>query len=140
MKKTPKIRLASAVIIQSLRVKNDRTTGELLAQLHRHHLRDEYLNMGVRRIRDLFGDDALVCNGGGRGHLHVYTLNPKEYAKGRQWATKMAKRSLTEMRHVVHVLDWLVVNGVVSSQRMARPKRYAINTVAELEDLVSVIG
>lgn len=139
MKKTPKIRLASAVIIQSLRVKNDRTTGELLAQLHRHHLRDEYLNMGVRRIRDLFGDDALVCNGGGRGHLHVYTLNPKEFGKARSWFVKMTKRALTEVRHTIHVMDRAVADGIVSSQRMARPKRYALNTVAELEDLVSIL-
>jgi len=131
--------MAAAVIIQRLRQgKGKADSKQLKAALHRHHLHDRYLGQGVRVIRDLYGANALVVKPLGRGLSPQYILDPKRYDQAQVWAAKMFKRALTETRHVIHVLDWSVTQGIATSSAR-RAKHYAENVAVELENVLSTL-
>jgi hypothetical protein len=134
-----KRRLAAAVIIQRLRQGRGKADSPaLVAALGKHHLRPEYLGIGVREVRDLYGDNALVVVLRGPIESPLYVLDPKRYAEARDWARKMFRRSLTELSHVVQILDWSVQHGIAPAAAK-RAKRYAENARAEVEDVLSTI-
>lgn len=131
--------LAAAVIIQRLKQgKGKANTQELLAALHRHHFADRYLRTGVRVIRDLYGDNALVVDHPGYGASPIYILDPKEFGKARAWAIKMFKRALTETRHVIHVLDWSMAQGIAAAPAK-RAKHYAQNVEVEIANVLATL-
>ena len=131
--------LAAAVVIQRLRKgRGKATTSQLLAALHTHKLHDRYLGQGVRVIRDRYGSNALVVEAGGRGKQPTYILDPKKIEQSQKWAKKMFKRALTETRHVIHVLDWSVQNGIAATSAR-RAKHYAENVEVELQNVLSTL-
>ena len=137
--RTTKPVLAAAILIQRLRKgRGKATTSQLLAALHTHHLSDRYLGKGVRVIRDRYGSNALVVEAGSRGGEPTYILDPKKLEQSQKWAKKMFRRALTETRHVIHVLDWSVANGIAATSAR-RAKHYAENVEIELENVLATL-
>jgi hypothetical protein len=131
--------MAAAVIIQRLKQGRGKADSPALkAALHRHRLPDRYLGAGVRVIRDLYGENALVVEHRGHGESPLYLLDPKKYEHARKWAEKMFKRALTETRHVIHVLDWTLSQGIAVAS-VKRAKHYAKNVEVELENVLSTL-
>src|SRR5439155_8834878 len=131
--------LAAAVLIQRLRQGRGKADSKALkAALHKHRMNDRYLGVGVRVIRDLYGDNALVVAHPGNGLSPIYVLDPKQYGQARAWSIKMFKRAITETRHVIDVLDWSVANGIATSSAK-RAKHYAMNVEIELDNVLSTL-
>jgi hypothetical protein len=131
--------MAAAVIIQRLKQGRGKAdTPTLIAALHRHRLPDRYLGAGVRVIRDLYGDNALVVEHRGNGESPLYILDPKKYEQVYNWAVKMFKRALTETKHVIHILDWSLNQGIAVAS-VKRAKHYAKNVEVELENVLAAL-
>lgn len=129
--------LAAAIIIQRLKKGRGKAdTKQLLAALHIHRFQDRYLREGVRTIRDLYGENALVVEHPGFGASPVYVLDPKKVEQVQKWAKKMFRRALTETGHVLHVLEWSIQNGVAATSAR-RAKHYAENVQVELENVLA---
>jgi hypothetical protein len=131
--------MAAAIVIQ--RLKQGRGTADsaqLKAALHKHHFPDRWLGPGARVIRDLYGADALVVEHRGSDQSPLYILNPKKWEHARKWSIKMFKRALTETRHVIHVLDWSISQGIaVTSAKRAR--HYAQNVEVEIQNVLATL-
>jgi hypothetical protein len=130
--------LAAGIIIQRLKRGRGRAdTPALVEALARHNLNGRYLGIGVRYIRDMYGDNALVVEHQSKGSP-VYVLDPQKFEQARKWAIKMFKRALTETRHVIQVLEWSRQNGIATAS-VKRAKHYATNVEVELENVLSTL-
>lgn len=124
--------LAANVIFTALGRNNRQDCHQLRAQLASRNIAARNLGLGIRYIRDMFGEHALIVDPEGRRRLYV--LDP-DAMEAKRYIHERACDALTRCEHNQDILDWLA-SQLGNTGYVRRSRRYSKNLVEELRELV----